>query len=136
MCRKISNLYEASSVFNVCLSFTKQVNYKVSSIAKNLCTFVIAEQFDWSRKISLAITRQIAQEDINFLLTKTTHASRSSQEAVMIMQPLFVNEYKFKVGLQSSFLKNKFQEFAEENINIFSENPNHTPWLPKNMWVF
>ena len=39
-----SNLYEVSSVFNVCLSFTKQVNYKVSSIAKKICTFVIAEQ--------------------------------------------------------------------------------------------
>ena len=34
------------------------------------------------RKISLAITRQITQEDINLLLTKTT-AARSSQEAVM-----------------------------------------------------
>ena len=49
---------------------------------KKLCTFVIAEQSDWSRKISLAITRQITQEDINLLLTKTT-AARTSQEAVM-----------------------------------------------------
>ena len=61
---------------------TKQVNYKVSSTAKKLYTFVIAEQSDWSRKISLAITRQITQEDINLLLTKTT-AARSSQEAVI-----------------------------------------------------
>ena len=30
------------------------------------------------------LTRQIAQEDINLLLTKTTAAARSSQEAVMI----------------------------------------------------
>ena len=50
--------------------------------SEKLCTFVIAEQSDWSRKISLAITRQITQEDINLLLTKTT-AARSSQEAVM-----------------------------------------------------
>ena len=49
---------------------------------KELHTFVIAEQSDWSRKISLAITRQITQQDINLLLTKTT-AARSSQEAVM-----------------------------------------------------
>ena len=34
-CQKRSNLYKVSSVFNVCLSFTKQVNYKESSIAKN-----------------------------------------------------------------------------------------------------
>ena len=60
----------------------KQVNYKVSSTAKKWYTFVIDEQSDWSRKMSLAITRQITQEDINLLLTKTT-ATRSSQEAVM-----------------------------------------------------
>ena len=57
---------------------TKQVNYKVSSTAKKWYIFVIDEQFDWNRKISLAIT----QEDINVLLTKTTTA-RSSQDAVM-----------------------------------------------------
>ena len=58
LCREISNLYKVSSVFNLCLSFTKQVNHKVSSIAKNY-----AEQSDWSKTISLAITRQITQED-------------------------------------------------------------------------
>ena len=83
LCRKISNLYKVSSVFNVCfISFTKKVNYKVSSIySETLWNFVIAEQSDWSRKISLTITRQITQENINLLLTKTT-AARSSQEAV------------------------------------------------------
>ena len=35
LCRKISNLYKVSSVFNVCFISTKQVNYKVSSTAKN-----------------------------------------------------------------------------------------------------
>ena len=35
------------------------------------------------RKISLAITRQITEEDINLLLTKTTAARSSSQEAVI-----------------------------------------------------
>ena len=50
-----------------------------------LCTFVICRQSDWSRKISLAITAQITQEDIDLLLTKTT-AARSSQEAVMTSQ--------------------------------------------------
>ena len=110
-----------SSVFNVCLSFTKQVNYKVSSIAKNLCTFVIAEQFDWSRKISLAITRQITQEDINLLLTKTT-ATRSSQEAVMTS---YCSQMNKKEGWLSSSLKNKsfFLDFAEQNINIFFSEP-------------
>ena len=34
LCQKISSLYKVSSVSNVCLSFTKQVNYKVSSITK------------------------------------------------------------------------------------------------------
>ena len=60
----------------------KQVNYKVSSTAKKWYTFVIDEQSDWSRKISLAITRQITQEDRNLLLKETTAAS-SSREAVM-----------------------------------------------------
>ena len=36
LCRERSNLYKESSVFNVYLSFTKQVNQKViSSMAKN-----------------------------------------------------------------------------------------------------
>ena len=39
--------------------------------------FVISVQSDLSRKIYLAITTQITQEDINLLLTKTT-AARSS----------------------------------------------------------
>ena len=50
-----------------------------------LCTFVISGQSDWSWKISLAITTQITQEDINLSLTKTT-AARCSQEAVMTSQ--------------------------------------------------
>ena len=33
--QKISSLYKVSSVTNVCVSFTKQVNYKVSLITKN-----------------------------------------------------------------------------------------------------
>ena len=49
-----------------------------------LWTFVISGQSDFG-KISLAITTQITQEDINLLLTKTT-AARSSQEAVMTSQ--------------------------------------------------
>ena len=53
--------------------------------SEKLCTFVTAKQSDWSRKISLAITRQITQEGINLLLTKTT-ATRSSQEALMTSQ--------------------------------------------------
>ena len=47
--------------------------------------FVISVQSDLSRKIYLAITTQITQEDIILLLTKTT-AARSSQEAVMTSQ--------------------------------------------------
>ena len=53
-----------------------------SAVKQKLCTFVIAEQSDWSRKIYLTITRQITQKDINLLLTNAT-ADRSSQEAVM-----------------------------------------------------
>ena len=47
--------------------------------------FVISGQSNYSRKLSLAITTQITQEDINLLRTKTT-AARSSQEAVMTSQ--------------------------------------------------
>ena len=45
-------LYKASSVFNVFFFYlTKQVNYKVLKLkSEKLCTFVIAEQSDWSRK--------------------------------------------------------------------------------------
>ena len=40
-------------------------------------------------------------------------------------QPLFVNEYK--VGWQSSSLKKeRYLDFAEQNINLFSVSPNHT----------
>ena len=117
---EISNLYKVSSVFNVCLSFTKQVNYKVSSIAKNLCTFVIAEQFDWSRKISLAITRQFTQED-KFITQKNNCCQVFSRSRNY--QPLFVNEYKFKVGWQSSSLKNKFSGFRRaKHKHLFSKS--------------
>ena len=73
-----------SSSFNVCLSFTKQVNYKVSSIAKNYALLLSPNNPTEAKKsVTLAKTRQITpQEDINLLLTKTT-AARSSQEAVM-----------------------------------------------------
>ena len=54
------------------------MKYKVNS---EKCTFVIAKQSKRSRKIYLAVTRQITQEDINLLLAKTTTA-RSSQEVV------------------------------------------------------
>ena len=62
---------------------TKKVKFPCLLLFLNLlCTFVIAEQSDSIRKIFLAITRQITQEDINLLLIKTT-AARSSQVAVM-----------------------------------------------------
>ena len=54
------------------------MKYKLNS---EKCTFVIAKQSKTSRKIYLAVTRQITQEDINLLLAKTTTA-RSSQEVV------------------------------------------------------
>ena len=57
-------------------------------------------------------------------------SSRSRNE-----QPMFVNEYKFKEGWQSSSLKTCFLDFAEQNVNIFSANPNHTPRLLMNMLV-
>ena len=82
--REISNLFKVSSFFNDCLPFTKQVKYKVSSMAKNY-----RMHFCYRRTIRLKqenlscnkIKRQITQ-DINLLLTKTT-AARSSQQAVM-----------------------------------------------------
>ena len=62
---------------------TKKVKFPYLLLFLNLlCTFVIAEQCDSVRKISLAITRQITQEDKNLLLIKTA-AARSSQVAVM-----------------------------------------------------
>ena len=65
------------------LPLTKKVKFPCLLLFLNLlCTFVIAEQCDSIRKISLAITRQITQEDKNLLLIKTT-AARSSQVAVM-----------------------------------------------------
>ena len=64
------------------LAINKKVKFSCLLLFLNLlCTFVIAEQCDSIRKISLAITRQITQ-DINLLLIKTT-AARSSQVAVM-----------------------------------------------------
>ena len=62
---------------DVCLSFTKQVNYK-------LRTFAIAEQYIRLKQenFSNELTRQITQEDTNLLVIKTT-AARCSQEAVM-----------------------------------------------------
>ena len=42
------------------------------------------------RKNSVAITREITQEDINLLLTKTT-AARPSQEAVMTSHCSYMN---------------------------------------------
>ena len=46
----MSNLYKVSSVFNICLPLTKQVNYKVlKQKSEKLGTFVIAEQSDWSK---------------------------------------------------------------------------------------
>ena len=92
--------------------------------------FVISGQSDWSRKIYLAITTQITQEDINLLLTKWFF-SRSRND-----RPMFVNEYKFKEGWQSSSLKTCFLDFAEQNVNVFTANPNHTPRLLTNMLVF
>ena len=122
--RKVFNLYKVSSFFYVCLSFTKQVNYKVSSKAKNYALFLSPNnphwQSHWSRKISLAI-RHIRQEDINLLLTKTT-AARSSQELNCNDQPLFVDEYKFKVRWQSSPLQNRFSGFRRtKHKHLFSQ---------------
>ena len=59
VCRKISNLYKVSS-FNVCLSFTKQVNYKVSSIAKNYALLLSPNNpTEAEKSVTLAITRRI-----------------------------------------------------------------------------
>ena len=72
---------------------------------KELHTFVIAGQSDWSRKISLAMTRQITQEDTNQNNCCQVF-SRSRND-----QPLFVNECKVNVGWQSSSLENTFSGF-------------------------
>ena len=102
-----------------CLSFTKQVNYKVS---EKLCTFVIAEQSNWSRKISLAITRQIEQEMRHEFTSHKNNCcqvfSRSRND-----QPLFVNEYKVNVGWQSSSLENKFSGFRRaKHKHLYSKS--------------
>ena len=93
-----------SSIFNVCLSFTKQVQWSKLNSEK-LCTFVIGEQSKWSRKISLAITRQITQED-KFITHKNNCYqvfSRSRND-----QPKYINECKLREGWQSSSLKKMF----------------------------
>ena len=66
-----------------------------------LCTFVISGQSDWSRKISLAITTQITQKDINLLLTKTSDCCQQVFSRSRNDQAMFVNEYEFKEGWQS-----------------------------------
>ena len=71
------------------------------------------------RQITFAI-RQITH-DINLLLTKTT-AVRPSQEVAVTSH---CSEMNIK---QDDSL-----DFAEQNINIFSANPNHTPRLLTNM---
>ena len=95
--RKTSNLSKVSSVFNVCLSFTKQVNYKVSSIAKILhfCyrqtirlrqeNFSCHNKTNYSRRHKfLIITHK------NTELLPGLYFSRSRND-----QPLFVNEDKY-----------------------------------------
>ena len=115
--RKISNLYKMSSDFNVCLFFTKQVQFN----SEKLCTFVITEQSDWGRKISLAIARQITRHKF-FIITHKNNCcqifSRGSNN-----RALFVNEYKFKVGWQSSSLKNRFSGFRRaKHKHLFSKS--------------
>ena len=46
------------------------MKYKLNS---EKCSFVIAKQSKGSRKIYLAVTRQITQEDINLLLDKNNY---------------------------------------------------------------
>ena len=104
LCRKISNLFKVSSVFNVCfISYTKQVNYKVSSTAKimHFCyrRTIRPKQENFSRNNKTNYTRRH-----KFITQKKNFCqvfSRSRND-----QPLFVNEDKFKVGRQSSSLKN------------------------------
>ena len=96
---------------------TKQVNYKVSSTAKKWYSFVIDEQFDWNRKISLAnYTRR--HKCITHKNNCCQVFSRSRND-----QPMFVNEYKFKEGWQSSSLKNKFSGFRQaKHKHLFSKS--------------
>ena len=70
---KYSICLKCPSFITFILYRTKQVNYKVSSAAKNYALLLSPSNPTEAGK---------SQEDINLLLTKTT-AARSSQEAVM-----------------------------------------------------
>ena len=114
LCRKISNLYKVSSVSNVCfISYTKQVNYKVSSTAKIM-------HFCYRRTIRLKQENFSCNNKTNYTRRHKfiTHKNNCCQVFSRSRndQPLFVNEYKVKVGWQSSSLKNKFSGFRWEKL--------------------
>ena len=101
------NIQFVSSVFNVCLSFTKHVRLD----SEKLCTFVITEQC-----VTEAGKFLLQQQD---KLHEKTGLLKKPYK-----QPFFVNEYKFEVGWQSSSLSSSFLDLAEQNIlNIFLANP-------------
>ena len=107
---------------------------------------LIIKEAQWRKIMHFCYRRTIRLKQENFSCNKKTNCSRRHKfithknNCCQVFsrscndQPLFVNEYKFKVGLQSSFLKSKFSGFRREKH--FSANPYHTPWLLKNMWVF
>ena len=126
LCRKISNLYKVSFVFNVCLSFTEQVNYKVRSITKNYAFLVIVEQSDWSLENFSCNNKTNCTRRHKFITHKNNCCqifSRSRND-----QPLFVNEYKFKVGWQPSSPNNKFSGFRRaKHKHLFDESKPYSP---------
>ena len=97
-----------------------------------LCTFVISGQSDWRSK------NFSHNNNTNYTRRHTfiTHKNNCCQVFSRNDQPMFVNECKFKEGWQSSSPKTCFLDFAKQNVNIFSANPNHTPRLLTNMLVF
>ena len=118
LCRKISNLYNVSSVSNVCLSFAKQV---LSSITKSSALTLLsphnpteAGNFSCNNKTNYTRRHKFITHKNNCYQV----FSRSRND-----QPMFVNECKFKEGWQSSSLKNMFSVFRRaRRKHLFSKS--------------
>ena len=95
---------------------TKQVNYKVSSTAKNYALLLSLKQENFSCNNKTNYTR-----GHKFI----THKDNCCQVFLRSRndQPLFVNEYKVKVGWQSSSLKNKFSGFRRAKHKYLLSKP-------------
>ena len=100
-------------VSSVCLSFTKQVNYKLLHFCYRRTIRLKQENFSCNNKTNYTRYKFITHKN-----NCCQVFSRSRND-----QPMFVNEYKFKEGWQSSSLKNKFSGFRRaKHKHLFSKS--------------